>query len=49
MQDVFGLGSGARMNLPGVPSGYWKWRMNPGVASKEIAATLKEMATLCDR
>jgi len=49
MQDVLGLGSEARMNLPGVPSGYWKWRMNPGAASKGIAATLKELAALYDR
>jgi 4-alpha-glucanotransferase len=49
MQDILGLGSEARMNLPGVPSGYWKWRMKPGAASDQIAATLKEMVTLYDR
>lgn len=49
MQDVLGLGSEARMNLPGVPSGYWKWRMKPGAASREVAATLKELAILYDR
>ena len=37
------------MNLPGVSSGYWKWRMKPGAASEEIAARLKELATLYDR
>ncbi len=26
-QDVLGLGSEARMNTPGVPSGNWRWRM----------------------
>jgi 4-alpha-glucanotransferase len=49
MQDLLGLGSEARMNLPGVPSGFWKWRMKPGAATKEIAAKLKELATLYDR
>jgi 4-alpha-glucanotransferase len=49
MQDLLGLGSEARMNLPGVPSGYWKWRMKPGAATGEIAARLKEMVTLYDR
>jgi len=49
MQDILGLGSEARMNLPGVASGYWKWRMKPGAASAEIAARLKELATLYDR
>lgn len=27
MQDVLGLGSEARMNTPGTPSGNWRWRM----------------------
>jgi 4-alpha-glucanotransferase len=49
MQDVLGLGSEARMNLPGMASGYWKWRMRPGAASDAIAARLKELATLYDR
>jgi len=49
MQDILGLGSEARMNLPGVPSGYWKWRMKPGAASDAIAARLREMVQLYDR
>jgi len=49
MQDILGLGSEARMNLPGVASGYWKWRMKPGVATDDIAARLKKMVTLYDR
>jgi 4-alpha-glucanotransferase len=49
MQDILGLGSEARMNLPGKASGYWKWRMKPGAASPEIAARLKEWAQLYDR
>jgi 4-alpha-glucanotransferase len=49
MQDILGLGSEARMNLPGMPSGYWKWRMRQGAASDAIAARLKELATLYDR
>jgi len=49
MQDVLGLGSEARMNLPGVASGYWKWRMKPGAITKEITGRLREMAELYDR
>ena len=49
MQDALGLGSEARMNLPGMPSGYWRWRMKPEAASEEIAARLKKLATLFDR
>jgi 4-alpha-glucanotransferase len=30
LQDVLGLGSTARMNLPGTVSGNWKWRYRPG-------------------
>jgi len=30
LQDVLGLGSTARMNLPGMVSGNWKWRYRPG-------------------
>jgi 4-alpha-glucanotransferase len=28
LQDVLGLGSEARMNFPGKPSGYWQWRFD---------------------
>jgi len=49
MQDILGLGSVARMNLPGTSSGNWKWRMKPGAATEEIAAQLREMVTLYDR
>jgi 4-alpha-glucanotransferase len=49
MQDLLGLGSEARMNLPGMASGYWKWRMKPGAASSDIATRLKQMVALYDR
>ncbi|HEX3740260.1 MAG TPA: 4-alpha-glucanotransferase [Terriglobales bacterium] len=49
MQDVLGLDSKARMNLPGTSSGNWKWRMKPGAATDEIAARLKQMVFLYDR
>ncbi len=29
MQDILGLGKGARMNTPGIESGNWQWRMRP--------------------
>ena len=48
-QDILGLGSEARMNLPGTSSGNWKWRMRPGALTEEIAARLSEMATLYER
>jgi 4-alpha-glucanotransferase len=49
LQDILGLGTEARMNLPGTSSGNWKWHMKPGAATTEIATRLKEMVTLYDR
>ena len=49
LQDVLGLGTEARMNLPGTSSGNWKWRMKPGAETSEIATRLREMVTLYDR
>jgi len=49
MQDILGMGSDARMNLPGTKSGNWKWRMKPGSVTQELATRLKEMANIYDR
>ncbi len=49
MQDILGLGSQARMNLPGTSTGNWKWRMKPGAATNEIALRLRGMVLLYDR
>jgi 4-alpha-glucanotransferase len=32
MQDVLGLGSEARMNVPSSNNGNWQWRYKPGVS-----------------
>jgi 4-alpha-glucanotransferase len=49
LQDVIGLGSEARMNLPGTVSGNWKWRFRPKALTSEIKARLKEMTLAYDR
>jgi len=49
MQDILGLGSEARMNLPGTSSGNWKWRMKPGATTQDLATRLKEMSNIYDR
>jgi len=49
LQDVLGLGSEARMNLPGSPSGHWKWRARPGAVTAEEAKRLRELVTLYER
>jgi len=49
LQDVLGLGSSARMNLPGTVSGNWKWRYRPGALSPELSGRLRSLAALYDR
>jgi 4-alpha-glucanotransferase len=49
LQDVLGLGSSARMNLPGTVSGNWKWRYRPGALTGELSERLRELVTLYDR
>jgi 4-alpha-glucanotransferase len=49
LQDVLGLGSSARMNLPGTMSGNWKWRYRPGVLNRGLSARLRSLAALYDR
>lgn len=43
MQDVLGLGEGARMNRPATTSGNWEWRLLPGQIRPETEAKLLEM------
>lgn len=49
LQDVLGLGSEARMNLPGTASGNWRWRFRPGALTPQLAKRLHEMVVLYDR
>jgi 4-alpha-glucanotransferase len=49
MQDVLGLGSGARMNQPATMGGNWRWRYRAGALKPELAERLREMAELYDR
>ena len=43
-QDLLGLGSEARMNLPASTSGNWHWRMKPGALTKAIGKRLGGLA-----
>jgi 4-alpha-glucanotransferase len=43
LQDVLGLGSEARMNLPGTSRGNWRWRFQLGAMSSELAKRLREL------
>jgi 4-alpha-glucanotransferase len=49
LQDVLGLGSEARMNLPGRPSGNWRWRCPRNALSPKIASRLLDFAELYGR
>ena len=41
-QDVLGLGSEARMNVPGSAAGSWRWRMDAGALTPALGARLRE-------
>ncbi len=49
LQDVLGLGTEARMNLPNSTQGNWSWRVEPGALTKEVAARLRELTELYGR
>jgi 4-alpha-glucanotransferase len=49
VQDLLGLGSGARMNSPGTSSGNWRWRLLPGQLTLETARRLAEITETYDR
>lgn len=49
MQDVLGLGQGARMNVPSVVDGNWAWRLAPGQVTPEVAGRLREMTEVYGR
>ena len=43
MQDVLGLGSEARMNLPGTAAGNWTWRFRWEQLTPEIEQRLRQV------
>jgi len=49
LQDVLGLGSEARMNTPSQNGGNWRWRLQPGALTEELAARLALLAEVTDR
>lgn len=49
MQDVLGLGSDARMNLPGTHEGNWEWRFSPGQFSEEHKSMLRRLTEVFER
>jgi 4-alpha-glucanotransferase len=49
LQDVLGLGSEARMNLPGRPSGNWRWRFETAALTDAVRDRLREMSEMYGR
>ena len=49
VQDLLGLGSEARMNIPGTAENNWDWRLSPGKLTPDIAARLMELSKTFDR
>ena len=49
VQDLLGLGSEARMNLPASGTGNWKWRLKPEALSHELASRLHNLTELSGR
>jgi 4-alpha-glucanotransferase len=42
VQDVLGLGSDARTNVPGRARGNWRWQLAPGQLDAEVARRLRD-------
>jgi len=49
LQDLLGLDSKARMNLPGTSSGNWRWRFKAERLAPEIGQRLRELTVTYDR
>ena len=49
LQDLLGLGSEARMNLPNSTEGNWRWRYRAGALTDELAKKLRRLTDLYGR
>jgi 4-alpha-glucanotransferase len=49
LQDVLGLDSAARMNLPGTSNGNWRWRFTADQLTPAIGERLRELTVIYDR
>jgi 4-alpha-glucanotransferase len=49
LQDVLGVGSEGRMNLPGTSSGNWRWRFRQEELTPAMSARLKGLAETYER
>ena len=49
LQDVLSLGSDARMNLPGHPSGHWRWRFTAAMLTPALLDRLADLTEVYGR
>jgi 4-alpha-glucanotransferase len=49
LQDILGLGSTARMNIPGDASGHWGWRFEFSQVTPEVRSKLAELTFVYGR
>ncbi len=49
LQDILGLGTEARMNLPGTPEGNWEWRFTADMLTPGIKDRLRELTRIYER
>jgi 4-alpha-glucanotransferase len=49
LQDLLGLGSEGRMNLPGTASGNWEWRLAPGQLGSDPQERLGNLTRIYGR
>jgi 4-alpha-glucanotransferase len=49
LQDVLGLGEGARMNRPAVPHGNWEWRFSSDQLAPAVSERLSEVTATYGR
>jgi len=49
LQDVLSLGTQARMNLPGYPSGNWRWRFRAELLTDDLLDRLARFTELYER
>ena len=49
MQDYLALGSEGRINVPGVPEGNWRWRMESGQLTEALAREIRRLTWCAGR
>jgi 4-alpha-glucanotransferase len=49
LQDILGLGSEARMNVPSLDRGNWRWRFHADMLRPELAQKLATLSEVADR